>query len=137
MTFKENVRWGVSKGLKFAVFCVLFLIVPLIARAIEPEGQRPVSFPLVVVGYFAGAVLGGAVIGALRPLARWPGGSILIGIVAGPLIMAALGPAMFGSPDTWGVDEVLSIVVPGMMLGAILGAVLPRTMGRGPSSGDE
>jgi hypothetical protein len=49
---------------------------------------------VVFVSYFVGAIAAGTLVGLLRPLATWPLGVMLIGVVGGVLVYGAVAPVV-------------------------------------------
>ena len=49
----------------------------------------------MVAAYWTGGIIGGAIVGLLRPLAQWPLGTMLIGIPTAAAVYGAIGVAIF------------------------------------------
>jgi RsiW-degrading membrane proteinase PrsW (M82 family) len=97
----RNVLWGVKAGLFFASFYSLFVLLLYAFRGEEPSESKGVSLLAVVVTYFIGGVLGGAIVGLLRPFTRERWGAIVVGMIAALPVVLGFSFAMYGSIATW------------------------------------
>jgi hypothetical protein len=72
---------------------------------------------LLVPGYLLGGIVAGAIAGALRPLWRWPLGTMFAGSLGGLALYAAIGPAA-SFPELSPLSEHLGIgAVCGLLVG--------------------
>lgn len=96
-----------------------FSIWVLVMRLLQGTDPRPLpggSIFVVVLAYFAAGIIGGVLVGLLRPLAHHMVGAAAVGALVGALIYAAFGLVAV-TADRW------SVVLPrGAGVGAIIGA---------------
>jgi hypothetical protein len=116
----ENTLWGVRRGLALAcVYSAYVIVVASMQRSIWLDGYGATVYELLLI-YFAGGVIGGAVIGVLRPLNSNAAGGALIGALASvPFWVGTLIPVA-GMPTRWDKgDWIVLFILVG--LGALVG----------------
>lgn len=87
-----DVLWGLAWGTGMAVFYSLIaLVIALVSLFSEENLFTNFAVGYVIGAYWGGGLLGGALVGLLRPFARWPLGTMLIGI---PVAAAVYGAVM-------------------------------------------
>jgi len=94
----EPVAGRIRSSLRFAIRMAIALTVLAVAiPAISSSGNHPGSQLLLeaAVGTVVGAVAAAALVGVLRPLSQWPLGTMLLGLLAGPLAFGAMIPVLF------------------------------------------
>ena len=96
VAIRDSVQEGVRTGLFMALGIAAIAAVILTVRAIA--GYKTQEFGLVTIlllfaGYLLGGILAGATAGLLRPLVRWPLGTMLVGIIGGIIVYGAIAPA--------------------------------------------
>jgi hypothetical protein len=125
---RADVAWGVTGGVAIALgFCaiaaipaalgLLLVLLTLISQwsaiatsffvaEVIPEA---LALLLVFPLYLAAGVVGGAIVGALRPLARWRLGSTVLGMIAGTIAYWSTGPvvAVFTEMDALSMEHFL------------------------------
>lgn len=90
-----SVLWGMACGAGLAlVYSLIALVIAIISLAGDQSLFAKFAIFYIVAAYWVGGILGGGVVGLLRPIARWPLGTMLIGIPAAIAIYAAVGTAM-------------------------------------------
>jgi hypothetical protein len=77
----SDIRWGVGWGIGFAALYAGFALVQYALTEGQALANKGLSLAAVVGAYAVAGVLGGAVLGVLRPLGRSRGGSILLGFI--------------------------------------------------------
>jgi len=100
-----NLRWGVAQGAIFAGLFSFGLLLLALGRGSFRWSSYGLSFGEIVLVYFVGCMLAGAVVGLLRPFTRWRLGAMLVGVVAAVPATATLGIAMSGNPLAWKPDD--------------------------------
>ena len=88
--WRRDMVWGVTFGLAMAALYSLIAIVIYVFAGQEPFAAYEISLGEALIGYWAGGLLGGAIFGVLRPLARKPFGAIVVGIVVAVPASAAI-----------------------------------------------
>lgn len=123
-TFSEvvrDVRWGIAHGFGFAVLYSIFAVILYLLRrgAFDRHGT---SLGAVLSLYFAAGVVGGALVGALRPLTRSRLGSMVVGVVAMTPVFLGVGILLFGPFSGWGEDNWVPMLLGAVILGPMLGS---------------
>jgi hypothetical protein len=112
----RRARTGVLFGVLMAIGVSLIATVPLaaallLAGAAERAEVRAVA-PLIYAAYLVGGVGAGLVVGLLRPLSRWPLGTMLLGVLGGICIYGAIGPvAELARPPISSIPEMIGIAL--------------------------
>ncbi len=96
---------GLGTALGFSLYAGV--IVGLAALGDDPAATGD-AFGLVVLAYFAAGMLGGTMVGLMKPWRRWPLGTIATGVVVGFLIYLCVGvvlPYLGDEPEpvSWSV----------------------------------
>ncbi|MFN2397639.1 MAG: hypothetical protein ABR543_03180 [Gemmatimonadaceae bacterium] len=121
-------RISATVGIGLLIALVLTLVVLaifLISLAADDEMRRlgPSAFVRIAAGYFAGALLAGTLVGVLRPLTRWPTGTIALGVLGGAIVYGAVGPAVQfielseGKPLMSFAEQIAIALACGVMVG--------------------
>jgi peptidoglycan/LPS O-acetylase OafA/YrhL len=96
LTVARNLRWGIGWALAFAVVYLVWVTVLFAMGGQAAFARKGVTFQSTILGYLISALLGGTLLGLLRPLNRWRAGSALTGVIVGGAIgctlMLALEP---------------------------------------------
>ena len=127
---KRHVSLGIQVGVLLAtIFSAWVLYNHSVAgsRAIERSGATVAG---LVLAYYSAGVIGGALVGALIPLARRPGGTILIGCVTAVIVVFALQTARKGSFWNWDRRTILQTTLLGVAFGAVCGAWIAHDLRR-------
>jgi len=111
-------RYGLLLG---ALLSCLPLIAALVTGSTSLTLRRgedvSLNVFLVIGSYLSGGVMGGAVVGMLLPLMRWPAGSALLGIVAFVPCATAVGYTLAvgkGEPIDWITVTIISVALGGI-----------------------
>ena len=120
-SFEENLHWGIRRGLGVAtLYSAYVLVMAILQRSLHFEAYGGANVFQFVLIYAVGGLLGGAIIGALRPLNATAAGGALVGALASvPFCMGAL-MLLEGIPTHWprGMWVLLAIF---SGVGALLG----------------
>jgi hypothetical protein len=119
-SLSENVSWGIRRGLSMAsLFSAYVVVVAVMQRSVQFDAYGANVFQLVLI-YLLGGLLGGAVVGALRPLNATGAGGAPIGALASIPFWAGTLMLLVGMPTRWDRgDWVVLMILVG--LGALLG----------------
>lgn len=116
---RADIRWGVELGLVMAAGLVMLAAIPALVWALTSEGTlvQRVLFYLGILGlYPAAGVIGGAVVGSMRPLLRfW-----IVRRMAGILVMIPFTAGlalMINRPGEPPRREILPWVLAAVVLG--------------------
>lgn len=91
----DSVLWGMAWGAGLAfVYSLIALVIAIISLAGTQSLFAKFAIFYIVAAYWVGGIIGGGIVGLLRPIARWPLGTMLIGIPAAIAIYGAVGTAM-------------------------------------------
>lgn len=119
----EDVRWGMGYGIFMAGFYSVIAVVSLLIHGVAPLSQFSTALGSAVLFYFASGVLGGVILGILRPLTQNVFGAMLAAI---PIALVALTGAWVvaeGSPLYWNRDRWKEVVFFALIVGPFFGAV--------------
>jgi len=121
MPLNERIAWGVRWGLAFGFVYALYPVVAFLfggdAR-FEEHGLSAIGLSAL---YLVTGVIGGAIVGILRPLARDRAGAALVGAITMIVVCAGFGVALFGMPWTWDSGDTMSVLTAGVLLGVLCG----------------
>jgi hypothetical protein len=93
----RDIRWGVSWGLWIATGFSIIVIALAGFRGSTDYPKLGLTTPGIVAIYYALAVVGGSVLGLLRPFTRSKFGGFIVGSVIGTLVYGAAGLAIKGA----------------------------------------
>lgn len=126
-----DLRWGVSRGLALALVYAAYATFLRAIRGNEPFEKLQVSYQMVVVGYLCAGLVGGAVVGLLRPMTDTRRGANLVGALAGVLAVTPIGAMLGGSPARWDPFQLLVVLIVGVVMGTfVLGPELLKSAKR-------
>jgi hypothetical protein len=129
----DYVIWGLRRGLLFAGLLILFLLGQALLRYREifSDGSiAPGRAVLLAVGAcLAGGVVGGAILGLLRPLLRSRGGATLVGILIGAMLGLSIRLTIDGV-GPWTTGDVIQLAVFSVSLGGSCGFILSTALRR-------
>lgn len=151
---RADVVWGVEGGLVLALgFCgiaalpaALMLVIVVLTLISQWTGVATSFFVAEVIPdalalllvfplYLAAGVVGGAIVGIFRPLARWRVGATVLGMIAGTIAYWSMGPvlAAFIETDPLSMDHFLLSLGLGSVVGggATFWAWVPPESGEG------
>jgi hypothetical protein len=117
----QNVRWGLTRGLLFFALYSFVAVLIFLLRGSEPFDANGIPLGSVILAYFVGGLLGGAIAGLLRPFANRRIGAMIGGVVVMIPIFVAVTIGQFGAPLSWGVAEWAGALIPAAVLGILLG----------------
>lgn len=123
-THATNVVTAVQAGFYAAAFLALWTGLLRLVAGEAPFAEHGLTYTRVAAGYLLGGLAGGAVVGALLPVARSRGGTAAVGALAGLAVGAAMSVVASGMPpwrDPRGGDIALVTVA----LGAAIGLWFP------------
>lgn len=121
-TIGERLAWGARWGaIVGSVYCGLAFLI-LLARGDEPFEQLEVTFFDTVLTYMAGGIIGGCIVGLMRPMARSRAGSATIGFFAA-LPVATMAGATQRSSSSSMVIEVAVTVIFALLVGVPVGLI--------------
>lgn len=82
-----DIRWGVQRGLNIATLFSLYAVITRLVAGPSAFDQYHMNVVTLVGIYIGGALLGGTLVGLMRPMTTNPFGAILVGfIVAAPIV---------------------------------------------------
>lgn len=118
---QERIRAAVFVGLGYAL--VYSLVAGALFKFRDPAQMERVrvSLPQTVASYWAGAVLGGVLVGILLPLARWTIGAFVLGTIA-TLPFFMLVSLVIAADAPWFPDQLVMALIASLLIGGSLGA---------------
>lgn len=116
----RNIYWGIRWGLAFAAVYCLYALGLFVARGSSHFERQDVTLPLLLAAYIFGGLLGGAIVGLLRPLTRSRLGSVFVGLSTA--IPVAVGFRMADAGVTaWDSGDLRTVLIFSLVLGPICG----------------
>lgn len=116
-----NLKWGVGYGLIFAVLFSLIVIVQYLLAGPGVAASRGIPVVAAIGAYFGGGIIGGVLLGLLRPLTRWRLGSAVVGIITCLPLSVAFALAFEGRPSNWSVEMVAAGIIVAVLIGGMSG----------------
>jgi hypothetical protein len=113
---------GIAVGAAAATVLSLFVGVGALASGGRSLDRLDVTYAQVLLGYYLGGVLAGAIVGALWPVTKYALGTAALG--------AGAGAAVYGMA-AWAIDpevRLTSMPVPFLLLGGVIGVVVSLVM---------
>lgn len=93
---KDDIVWGVSSFLVFAVLLCAWATVVRIVSGPGPFERDQITYPKALLLYLGLGVLGGVVLGIVRPLTRTRRGTLIAGALVGAAILWSIGTFAVG-----------------------------------------
>lgn len=118
----NRLRWGASHGLLIGVLYAALVLFTYLMKGTGNLGHGGLPIGTALALYIASGSVGGAIVGALLPFRRQPGGRALIGVAVMLPVSAAFGTLLFGAPFVWGGAEWFGVLSSALLLGGIGGA---------------
>lgn len=115
----RNLKWGFGWGLFTGVFFGLIAAVAFVLR--KPDEPR---FWLIVALYPAIGIMGGAIIGLLRPWITTKARVVLAATLVIMPVVATANVIIDGWPSSWELKDLLGLIVICSMLGLIYGSTV-------------
>lgn len=117
----SDIKWGLGWGLWLAGGFSLLGSALFVLQGTVLGNPSRFSFPLVILGYLAMGVIGGLLIGVLRPLAQLRVGATILGIIIGIVVYAIAGIVAVGEKEFVSLPGLVSTLVLGTVIGGICG----------------
>jgi MFS family permease len=116
----ERVRVAVLVGLGYAVGYSVIAAALFKLKDPSQVERMGMSLPQAIATYWAGAVLGGVLVGILLPMARWRVGAFVLGTL-GTLPFFMLVSLLIAADAPWFPDQVIMALLVSMVLGGLMG----------------
>jgi len=130
MPILTNLIWGIRWGVKFTLVYSAFALLVLLFGGSATFRQSGATFLLTIGLYVFGGLIAGAIVGLLRPLARWATGATIVGIIAAVPVCVMGRYVIDQSPWTVGDTIVWSIMA--VIGGGLCGFFAKRISERRP-----
>ena len=122
-TFGGNVGWGIKWGLAAAVFFSVWVTGVRLISGEAPFRDVGVTYAGTVVTYLLLGLVGGCVLGTLRPVAASRSGAILTGWVIAGVVYCGVSIAMGDPPWRWSGFQVVALLLISLLVGSVGGNV--------------
>lgn len=121
---KSNVPAGIIGGLILASFYCVYVVILYVARGPSPFENQGTSLPNVLILYAITGAVGGAIVGALRPITVTRLGALAVGVIAALPLSLGVQAIVAGHPAHWTAFNWSLAVLMGIGIGwAISGAL--------------
>jgi hypothetical protein len=112
-----------------ALLCAWVAVLSLAQGSLVFRGRTGDAYHVgtIMLAYLGGSIVAGGLLGALRPLLRWPLGAALLGVIAAFPLAAAFAVSRIGFV-AWTRVETISIVVFAFGFGAPGGLIVRAFM---------
>ena len=117
----RNIGWGLAWGCGYAVFFSVIALLIYLFGASTPFQANRTTLPVVLLAYLTGGLIGGVLVGLLRPLNRWKRGAALMGLVGASAAYSAIGIAASGWFWQWNPEDIFAAVAAPLLIGPALG----------------
>jgi hypothetical protein len=116
-SFFKDIRWGIGWGLFAACFYALVALVIYAFQGSRPFESKGITLASTVAVYIVGGLIGGTIVGLLRPLTKRRAGAMLLGVIA--MIPVSIGFVfiLFGPISRWGGGELFGVLFTAVFLG--------------------
>jgi len=121
---RDNIRWGVTNGLKIAAGLSVFVILEYVVLGDRPFARIGLTLWSTIMLYVLMALVGGVTVGILRSRTDSLAGAAGVGGIAGLLVGIALMLACYGLPSHWAAGEVFSALIGAPLFGSYVGVRL-------------
>lgn len=114
----RDLFWGLKWGLLFALF---FSIAASLMNAVSGGAiaeQQGVSLLSSIAIYVCGGLLGGSVLGLLRPMTRRRAGASVVGFFVMMVVGTATALIILGPLPTWDEGDWIGVIITAVLLGA-------------------
>jgi hypothetical protein len=108
---RRNLRWGIGNGLFMGCFFTAVVLVIRVVPGNRPFERTGVTIASTIAVYLIGGMLAGAIIGLLRPLARYALGAMLVSIPAALPVAIRMAVAFEGPPSHWARSDWANILL--------------------------
>jgi hypothetical protein len=123
---RNNVRTTIVIGMIMATVYSAYAVVLYVLRGSAPFESDDTTIWVVLLTYYSAGALGGAVIGALLPLARWRVGRTMLTFLGVSIAILCIEIAMSGPFWHWSGDTWHELMVLTLIFGSLLSFTLPR-----------
>lgn len=118
----RDVRSGVVGGLAVATLYCLWIAAIYVFRGPAAFERQGVRFGSLLLTYLTIGIVSGALVGLLKPLARWKSGAYAVGLIAGAPVAIGLAVCIKGMPSNWDADEAFVIPILSVVAGLAIGS---------------
>jgi hypothetical protein len=120
---RRDLAWGVRVGAKMGGVYGAFAAVMMVSTgAISKLTSWEIAS--ILGGYLAAGVVGGIVVGALRPYTRRPLGVAVTGAAVGIPVFAVMDTVIFGLPTQWNGAQWATLFIAAVLVGPLAALAL-------------
>lgn len=122
----KNISWGTKWGLSAALFFGAWITIVRFASGTQPFDEVGMSYGTTIAAYFAFGLLGGVLLGFLRPLASTRLGSAITGWLLAIVVYTGFGTLLDIPPWRWDTFMLIIVLIGSLLVGAPTGVVYWR-----------
>lgn len=123
---RENLKTCVVFGGLMATLYSGYTVVLYAIEGPAPFAKYGITVVTIVLAYYGAGILGGVLVGALFPLARWWVGRVVLTLIATFVAIFCAEIAMSGPSWRWGGDVWHELMMLTLIFGLVLSVILPR-----------
>jgi peptidoglycan/LPS O-acetylase OafA/YrhL len=136
MNLVRNLKWGLRWGLIMAVGFTVIGIVATIGASFDPTPRNDPSLASFIGFYFLAGIVGGLLLGLLRPVTRSKVGAMLVGTAVAAVSIGLLA-RMFVVTDGWTLVDTIGVALYSLVTGPVATLLLLNVRSRrGKESSD-
>lgn len=120
----RNIAWGAKGGLALAAAYSAVVTCLFIIGGPSRFERLGITLGTAVACYFVSGILGGAIVGLLRPLTKRKPGAIAACIAGAVPLAVALAVTVEGMPSRWGPDVWFAMAFVSILAGVTFGTKL-------------
>ena len=119
-----NIRWGIRWGTTLAsIYSLLALVINGLSAG-EAFSRKGITLGQTIALYMASGVIGGIVVGLLRPVMKTRFGASAVGVVAAIPLSVGISILRSGSPSGWNDETWVPTLITAGVLGGLGAQVL-------------
>ena len=119
----ENIEWGLWYGVAMACAYSAIAILLFLIRGPRAFIHNGISLVSTIAVYLIGGILGGLMLGALRPLTRYFLGVLLVAIPVSAPLFGGILVATKGVPWQWSEKTWITFVIATCFFGPFFGFI--------------
>ena len=114
-----NIRWGIQWGMTIASIYSLIALVINRLSAGQAFSRKGITLGQTIALYMISGLIGGIVIGSLRPVMKSKLGASAVGVIAAFPLSVGISVMRSGAPSGWNDETWVPTVITAVVFGII------------------